>query len=182
MDRSFILSLKRGDKDAFTTLFHHYADKIYGLSLRMHLRYEDAEEVCQEVFLKLWEMRGSFDESKSLNSYIFTIAKNIVLQKIRKRAYSIALEKYWKTDPPPYTRNTEENVEKKDLEKHLKAFISRLPEKQKNIIGLRMNESLSNDEIAKRLGISKRTVENQIYRALKKMRSFYGNINLENME
>lgn len=138
----------------------------------MNLSQEDAQEVCQDVFMKLWESREQLDEEGALNGYIFTMAKNNILKQYRKRAYAIVLEKYWKIHTPNSTPSSEEQLESKQLEEYSNEFIEKLPEKQKEIIKLRINEYLSNEEIALQLKLSKRTVENQVYRALKRLKGY----------
>lgn len=170
--RNIILKLRKGDRRAFEELIRNFSDKIYFSCKRMALDDEEAREVCQEVFIKIWEVRETIDTEKSVNGFIFTITKNIILKKIRRRAYSTVLEKYWSVTYSTTTRNTEEYLDLKELEELTREFIEKLPGKQRKIMMLRINEDLNNDDIAKQLNLSKRTVENQIYRALKKLRKY----------
>ncbi len=176
IDNAFIAKLKSGDSQAYRQVYYAFTPIIYKESLRMYLRHEDAEEVCQEVFLKLWEVRHRLDEEGSLGGLIYTMAKNTILKKIRKRAYQVVLEKYWKLNTPSTTSNTEEYLDLKNLSEVSGDFLERLPERQRQILSMRINDSLSHDEIAVRLGLSKRTVENQVLRGMKKLRAYLGKL------
>ena len=170
IERQIVIDIKNGSREAFTELFRRYVDKIYRGCLCSHLSHEDAEETCQDVFLKIWENRATLDETKSINAYIFTISKNIILKRIRKQAYLVILQKYWQDASPQVSQSTEEEIDYSDLKKLVRVFINQMPAKQREIFLLRLNQGLSNDEIAVQMKLSKRTVENQIYRALKKMK------------
>ncbi len=172
VDSNFIRKLREGDRNSFAQLVTHFSGKICHTCKKMNLSYDDAQEICQDVFLKLWEGREQLDEEGALSGYIFTMAKNNILKQYRKRAYTTVLEKYWKIHAPKSSPSSEEYFESKELEKYSGAFIERLPEKQKEILKLRINDQLTNDEIALQLKLSKRTVENQMYRALKKLKTF----------
>ncbi len=175
IDSEFIRRLKEGDRNSFEQLVIHFSGKIYYTCKKMNLSSDDAQEVCQDVFMKLWEGRAKLDEEGTLGSYIFTMAKNNILKQYRKRAYTIVLEKYWKIHGPNSSPSSEEYFESEELEKYSSEFIERLPERQREILKLRINDQLTNDEIALKLKLSKRTVENQMYRALKKIKSYISN-------
>lgn len=170
IEQKIVADIRNGSKKAFSSLFEQYVDKVYYGCIRSSLSHEDAQEITQEVFLKIWENRAALDETKSINAFIFTISKNFILKRIRKQAYTIVLEKYWKISSPQITQNTEEEIAYKDLQRTVQNIVDYMPEKQREIFLLRLHEGLTSDEIASRLKLSKRTVENQIYRALKKLK------------
>ncbi len=174
-DRALAAGIKKGDRKAFTVLFEKYTDRIFYTCLKSGLSREDAEGICQEVFIKIWEKRTDIKEDLSISGYLFTITKNQILKLLRSEAYALALKKYWKTTHEEASAITEHEILTKDLEKTVYSYIRQLPEKQQEVLMLKVMEGLTNDEIAERLGLSKRTVENQVYRSLKKIRSFLDN-------
>ncbi len=171
-DQALAAGIKKGDRKAFTVLFEKYTDRIFYTCLKSGLTREDAEGICQEVFIKIWEKRTDIKEDLSISGYLFTITKNQILKLLRSEAYALALKKYWKETYEEGSPVTEHEVISKDLEKTVYAYIRQLPEKQQEVLTLKVMEGLTNDEIAEKLALSKRTVENQVYRSLKKIRAF----------
>jgi len=166
-DAEITQALKKGSRAAFKALFDRYHKKVYNVSRRMNFSHEDAEGVVQDVFLTIWEKRKLLDKDLSINAFILTIAKRLVYKKMRSevvrrkhRASVIESEKHWQND-------TEDYIIFSDLEKNAIEGIEKLPESRKQIFMLSKEHGLSNDEIANKLKISKRTVENQLYRATK---------------
>lgn len=84
MNKDLVTELKKGSSQAFNTLFEKYNGKIYNFSLGYLNDREEAKEIVQDVFFKIWNAREDLSEEKSLDSYLFTIAKNTILNTIRK--------------------------------------------------------------------------------------------------
>lgn len=127
--------------------------------------------MVQDVFMKVWEARNHIDPIQSFNGYIFRITKNAALNKLRKRVGepdSFASVK----DDSSALNITEQDVlfgEMKDL---VDAAIEGLPPKRQEVFRLSRYEGLSNKEIAERLGISVNTIEGQMRKAIKYLRSY----------
>jgi RNA polymerase sigma-19 factor, ECF subfamily len=173
-EKDYIIELKEGSFSAFDHIFSYYKARLYAFALGYLKHKEDAQELVQDVFVKVWENRETLDESKSFNSYLFTISKNTILNHIRKKG-SINLYSDYIKNYAPQTHNTaEDKLEYEDLLKKAKEVIDQLPDRQKEIYLLRHEKGLSNLEIAKELRISKKTVENQITLAIKFLRERLG--------
>ena len=127
---------------------------------------EDAREVVQKVFLALWEKREEMDLSTSLKSYLFTSVHNRSLNVIRDR------KKFSDEEVPEVVGewDVSAQIESMELEKKIGEAISGLPEKCREIFELNRFEGLKYGEIADHLGISVKTVENQMSKALKVLR------------
>ena len=160
----------QGDLKAYESLYQLFSKKIYATARKMRLQHEDAEEVVQEVFMRIWQNRANLDPQLSINAYILAIVKSLVIKKFRDEAYLMAYKKYnllhlESTSPKP-----ESGVIFNDLYSHSMDIIDQLPPGQRQIFSLRYFEFLPVDEISKKLKLSKRTVENQLYRASKVVR------------
>ncbi len=161
-EKDLIVRLKRGDERIFELVFEHYKNYLF-LFIRKALPLdEDAEGIAQEVFINLWLNRNNLDECKPLKPYLFTIAKNLIYDHLRKiyskRKYldSLFLNYSAKSD------STENDVEYWDFERFLMEKINQLPEKRKKIYMLSKLEGKSYREIAELLGISENTVDMQM--------------------
>lgn len=159
--------LNEGDKKAFGILFMMYADKLFKFSRSFYADDSDAEEIVQEVFLKIWVKREQITDPGTFNAYIYTIAKNLIYNNLKRKVYSRRYYSYLKTSRSDHANLVEESFKFNELEETVQQIIMELPTKRKEIFLLSRNEGLSNKEIAQKLNISLRTVETHIHLALK---------------
>lgn len=164
-NQELILKLKEGSSEAFQELFYQYGKRIHRFSIGYLKNIQEAEEIVQEVFLKVWNVRDTLTSDKSLDSYIFTIAKNAILNTIRKSKNEQLYLDYEKLHPGKNILLDEE-LDFRELERVYKQSIEQLSPKRKIIFLLSREKNLSNAEIAAQLGISVKTVENQMTSAL----------------
>lgn len=136
----------------------------------MGLGHEDAENLVQEVFLTIWEKRGEIKEEYNFQSYLYTITKRLTIKELRKQALERQFQIYSNTFLDEVSHQSEESIIFSDLVSEAYESINKLPSERKEIFLLSKEEGLSNQEIADKLQISKRTVENQLYRATKTLR------------
>ncbi|NHE57413.1 RNA polymerase sigma factor [Cyclobacterium plantarum] len=162
--------LRAGDPNAFQQLYEKFSSKILSTCKKMYLPHEDAEEVVQEVFLKVWEKREGLDSSLSFNAYLFTIMRCSIFKRSRKNAMDVAYKTYQLNNGTGASCYTEEALDFEELKVFSERIIDALPKGQQKIFRLKFTENLTADEIASRLHLSKRTVENQLYKANKKLK------------
>lgn len=167
VDRHLVVALKDGGEIAFRELFFKYGKKLYYFSRKQSLSHELAEGVVQECFAKLWEVRATLDPDLSFQSYIFTIAKNLIYNKSRKHLNRLLFEKHLLAENNNLTENTEDTILTNDYKRVVSDIITELSPRVQKIFRMNRFEGRSNQEIADQLGISKSTVENQIHMALK---------------
>ena len=153
--------------DAFELLYHRYKKKLYFFSLRYLEDKSDAEEIVQLVFISVWEHRKTLDYTKSVKNYIFKSAVNLIYNFLKKKAIRRRHLEQELQKPEGSANQTYDQIFYKDLEKRIDAIISSLPPQQQRIFNFSRFEGLSHEEIAKKLELSVRTVENQIYRVKK---------------
>ena len=164
--QEFVIRLKRGDKQAFQELYSGFAPKIFRFALNWLKNRADAEELLQEVFLKLWEKKEYLDPDQNIRSYIFKIAVNTIYDFVRKKNLERAFSDYTKNNFSDFNEKTWHEVIWNDMVAKLNHLVSVLPEQQRKIFRMSREDGLSNDQIAEKLNLSKRTVENQLYRAM----------------
>ena len=156
--------LREGSKDSFRILYNRYGTKINHFA-RSYLKSEhDAEELVQDVFLKLWDKREVLDSSKNIRAFIYKIAINSIYDFIRRKNIEQAYFDY-SNGKQDIADSTWHEVVYNDMLAQINRLIEQMPEQRRKIFQMNKEEGLSNDEIAKTLGLSKRTVENQLYRA-----------------
>lgn len=165
-EQVIVQNLRSGEFEAFETLYNWYFDILLHFS-RKYLRNDaDAEELIQQVFLKVWEKRESINPAFSFKSYIFKIVLNDIYNHIRTKRYEKITNNIYFESVPDYNESTQESILYNNLKEKIDKLISNLPPKRRQIFMLSRKNGLSNDEIADSLDLSVRTVENQIHRAL----------------
>ena len=172
---SFVHLLKKGDEIAYETLFRIYYDKLLHIAKGYLGTIEDAEEVVQNVFLKVWERKENFDKIASINNYLYTMTKNACLDQLKHKRVKNSFSKnyYQEKLAIQYQFMKDEAasaVLEKELDKRIQAAIEALPEKCKRVFLKSRVEGMNHSEIAMVLDVSKRTVDNHISNALKHMR------------
>lgn len=125
----------------------------------------DAEEITQEVFVKLWMNRELLDPEKNLQAYIYQIGRNIIIDELKKRVKIQATREYQMSMIKP-SNNVEEDMDYLDLKNIMDQTLLYLPERRREVFELSRNKGLSHKEIAEKLGISTKTVENHLNHAL----------------
>jgi len=177
-ERESIVGLRKGSFSAFDHLFSVYKDRLYAFAIGYLKIEEDAKELVQEVFVKVWENRHHIDTSRSFKAYLFTITKNTILDYFRKKASERTYLEYIREHTGFIVDSPEEEIEYADLMEKAESFIEKLPSRQKEIFMMSRKQGLTNEEIASILQISKKTVENQITLAKKYLRKRLGESSL----
>lgn len=166
-ERKWVISLTQGNQEAFRNLFGEYARRIFVFARGYLKSNEEAEEVVQEVFVKIWNVRASINTELSFKSYLFKITYNYIrelfLKKARENSYKHDLLDF----AVDFDNRTEEKIDYQSLLELVEGLIDRLPPRQKEVIILKKKDGLPVKEIAVLLNISPRTVEKHLSEALK---------------
>ena len=131
--KELILNLKKGEKGAFRELFNQYGPKIYRFALAYLKNKPDAEELMQDVFLKIWEKREHLDPSQNVKSYIFKIAVNCIYDSIRKKNLEKAFSDFSKHNFQPGSESLWHEVIWNDMLSNLNILVSKMPEQRRII-------------------------------------------------
>ncbi|MDR2918420.1 MAG: RNA polymerase sigma-70 factor [Tannerella sp.] len=165
-----IEQLCNGDHQAFEDVFIAYYGRIKNFINGLLKSEDDAEELTQEIFVKLWINRETIDPGRSFHSFLFTVARNITFNFIK---HKLVCENYAADFDYEYSEyeSPDEILYAKEISLLIEMAVSRMPAQRQRIYRMSRNEGLSNDEIALSLNISKKTVENQLSLALRELRN-----------
>ena len=162
-----ILLIQKDDRVAFYHIYERYSKRLYGFVLRYIKQTEDAEEIVQEVFVKIWESRNKIDAYSSFEAFLFTIAYNTTISLLRKRtSEKIYLEHLKSLQQCANSPDLIDEIQFNELNDRVQSLINELTPRQKEIFQLSREEGLTHDEIAKKLGISVNTVKKHVINAL----------------
>jgi len=162
IDNDLVTLLQKGNEQAFKSLFEKYGTRLYRFSLKFLKDKEDAEDLLNEVFLKIWENRQSLKSNLSFQSYLFTIAYNNIRQRFIKKSRE---EKYVRIFTEEYLVNyskDEDQLDYDSLVERINKIFDLLPPRRKEIFMLSYKDELKNDEIAIKLGVSENFVRKQL--------------------
>jgi len=169
-DKSLLCQIRDGSIKAFEILFNKYSRRLYFFVLSYTKSQADTEEIVQSSFISVWENRNRLDESFQLKNYLYTIAVNKVLNFIKHQATHQRYVEYSFIHKSISDDQTEKDVLYNELHENVDRVLEILPDQQKDIFRMSRFDGFTNKEIAIKLGLSVRTVENQIYRALQTIR------------
>ncbi|SFH51197.1 RNA polymerase sigma factor [Pedobacter insulae] len=173
-DEELLDLMKADDQGAFSEIYNRHWKFLYKAAYYAVKRKEDCMDVCQTVFLWLWENRKTIKVKSNLQSYLYTAVKYKIANLIRQgKIREILIE-----DMLAHDLQADEIslVEIKELKSFIAQLIDDLPEKCREVFLLSRDEHLSHRQISERLGISEKTVDDHITRALKKLRAPLGRL------
>lgn len=168
-ERQVLELLGQGDAFAFTLLYDHYRARIYGVALRFLKSRDHAEEVVQEVFLKVWTKREDMVGLLNFEAYLFTMARNVVFDFLKNLAKEVANKKDF-TFIVQEVIGADQRLIEQQYSQLLHHAVSQLPPQQKQIFRLARIEGLSHQAIADELQISRLTVKAHMAKALQTIR------------
>lgn len=173
-EKSLLCLLAQGDHFAFERLFFAHKDKLYSFLFHLTGSESVAQDILQDVFLKIWLKREDCESINNFSSYLFKAARNQAINGFKRngRAFLLIAEL---GREPVVTVDTDNPVLAKELKVLLRRAIDSLPTQQRKVFELSRNEGFKYEEIAERLGISAATVRNHMIQALKKIREHIGN-------
>lgn len=171
VDDHLLEKLQRGDVACFSALYDKYSGKIYNYILKISGGdFYLAEEIVQNVFVKIWEVRMQIRLGGSFNALIYTMARNMFLNVVKSRIQeSLYIEAQMDRDIA-LDSSVEKEVEFRMLEEQVAKLMEQLPPARRQIYTLSRVKHLSNKEIAAMLHLSENTVESQLNKAVRYIR------------
>ena len=179
-DAALMLRVKQGDREAFEALVEKYKQPVMNLVYRTLPDATEAEDLAQHVFLQVFKSAHRYEVSAKFSTWIFTIARNLCLNEIRRRARhpaeSLDVASAEKEEQPlrqfedAKTFSPPDALLHSELEEKIGAALGALPEKQRTALILCRQEELSYEEIAEVLGCSLSATKSLIHRARETLR------------
>ena len=171
-DNDLIILLKKGDHRAFEVIYQRYWKPMFVLAVNRLGNETDGEEVVQDIFTDLWRRRESIDIKHNLNAYLAGAVKFRVYATLARQYKKRALESGIQTSlKKTQSESAEDILLLKKLKEKIDGAAENLPERCQLIFKLSREDGYSNKEIAHYLRISEKTVETQISRALKRIKT-----------
>ena len=172
-EETLLLLLADGNEKAFRFIFHKYVDRIHQVSL-YYLRSEVlAEEVVQEVFMRVWIKRTDLRQVHHFEGWLFVMSKNYILNYLEKMAGERRALHTLSRSMPPSEDRTVLSITDHEYEALLHKALLTLSPMQREIYHMAREEQLTYDQIGKKLGISALTVKTHMSRALRQLRKFF---------
>lgn len=169
IDRETILLMSKGDKKAYETMFRRFYPKVHRFVAMLLKNKDDADDVCQLIFLKIWNKREKFTDIRDFDSYLFILTKYTVINYISSRHVMPidihSLPELCSNESSPF-----DDVVVKDTQLLVDMVVENMPQQRQMIYRMSREQHLKNEEIAQRLGVQKKTVENHLNLALKEIK------------
>ncbi|MBN1349795.1 RNA polymerase sigma-70 factor [candidate division KSB1 bacterium] len=166
--------IHQGDKNEFEKLYRRFCQSLILFANKYVYKLDIAENIVQDVFVNIWQNRTTLDPTCNIKTYLFTSVKNHALNYIKRqrieRRYKETIVIDERNDQTP-----EIQYNLNELEVQINKTVEKLPEKRRIIFLMSRQDHLTYAEIAEVLGISVKTVENQMGKALKTLRSYLSN-------
>ncbi|ERJ59370.1 RNA polymerase sigma factor [Sphingobacterium paucimobilis] len=171
-EKDFIEHLAKGANQAFQMLFEKYWSHVFSTVKKLVKSPELAEDIAQEIFVKVWHRREELSTISNIEAYLYTVSKNTTLDALRKKVLITEnidqLIHYFKDQ----ALTPQQRLEYQELQQNIQQAIDTLPEKVKEVFVLSRFEGLSHEEISEKLNISITSSKTYIVRALKLIRAY----------
>lgn len=174
-DEALALKTLKGDLEAFEELVNRYQKPVFKIAYRMVGQREEAEDVCQEIFLTVYQKMHQFDPAKKFSPWLYKVAVNTSISRLRRKKKVVLLN-----FDDPSSRQIEYmhselddpllHIEQEQLRQELSEALLKMPEGYRAMIILRYQLDLTNGEIAEALSMNKENVEVKMHRARKLLR------------
>ncbi len=168
VERALVDRIRAGDMAAFETLYRSYWQPLYAFAFRYVRSKPDAEDVTQEVFLRIWRARADWLPAGPVRNYLYLAVRNAARDRLARAA--VARRSWWRHEKAETTQEFQCDLESRELAAAVERALAALPPKRAALCRLRLIDGLSYAEIADRLGICTKTVETQLARGLKTVR------------
>jgi RNA polymerase sigma-70 factor (family 1) len=178
-EAELIRELKDGSRAAFDEIYAMYSKRLYGYCLKLSKDKETAEDIVQDVFLRLWIMRADIRQEDTLRSLLFIISKNYLIKSSYDKIHSQVFEDYVTyQDELRNDSSADTHLEYDDYISMIRQKMQMLPQTQRKVIELSRLEQYSIEEVAQQLSLSEQTVRNQLSLGLKTLRGLVGDMPL----
>lgn len=169
-ENDLLALVAEGDEPAFGTIFHHYRNKIYSYAFHLFGDEAMADELIQDVFLKVWLNREKLPGIRHFESWLFIIARNQVFDSLKQMAREASARKQMADLLDTNSNTVEDQVLTRENERRLQNALDQLSPQQKLIFTLSRTRGMKHEEIATELNISRNTVKTHLVHALRSIK------------
>lgn len=171
-EKELLCQISTGNEKAFSTIFYRFSPKVYTYTFKIVKSAALAEEIVQEVFVKIWNLEEKLIAIENLDAYLRVLTRNHTLKVLRRMALEIKTSRNIAHSYQENHNETEEYILFKDSERILNDAIEKLPAQQKLVYSLCHQEGLKYEEVAEKLNLSKLTVKTHMQHALRFLRNY----------
>jgi RNA polymerase sigma-70 factor (family 1) len=171
-DEQLLQLMQGGEEAAFTELYNRYWEKLLARAYMQLRSKEEAEELLHDVFVRLWRRRETVQLRHGFHTYIAAALKYEILQKLADRRKERLRTRAADQPTPLIDHSTQHRLDFLDLRDQLEASVRQLPHQCQLVFRLSREKGLADKEIAEKLQLSPKTVQNHLHRALKALRNF----------
>ena len=171
-DAALLTLLSEDNEYAFQLLFDRYRNRVYKTAMLYVRSPALADDIVQDVFLKIWFQRRTLPQIESLESWIFILTRNLTINCLKKLAHEWKARSQWVHEQDQLQESAELRLQQSQFAGLLQQAIKELPGQQQKIYRMVREQQLSYESVAARLSISPLTVKTHMARALASMRSF----------
>lgn len=173
-DTELVNLLIRDNETAFSELYVRYKDKLHYFCLSLLKSEEETNDIVQEIFIRLWESRIFINPDLSFSSFLYTIARNRILNYFRDMDIDAKAKSILAQNKPVEEDVIESNLIYTEYQNILKEAIEQLSSQRKKIFNMSRMDNLTHKEIAEQLGISVNTVQEHISESLRFIKTYFG--------
>jgi len=171
-----IAKLKTGDKSEYEKIFHEFYGVLFSLGKQYLMDGNEAEEIVQNAFLKLWEMRSEISDQSNIRNFLYTLVKNNCLNQLRNKQNEARLIKNyhyfeWQYNYEALAKTSDSYVQFKELKEKVDLAICNLPDDLRVVFEMNRFQDMRYKDIAMKLDISEKTVEARMSKALRILRA-----------
>lgn len=169
-DTALIDQIRQGDNKSFELLFNLYSKNLVRYAATIVKDQDEAEDIVQQLFVGIWTKKETLDVNSSLKSYLYKSVYNSSLNKIKQQTVKDSYAVYFTYVADGTAAGAAAEMERKETDLRIQQAIDDLPEQCGIIFRMSRFEQLKYQQIADQMGLSVKTVENQMGKALKHMR------------
>ena len=172
-DSELVNLLIQNDEAAFSELYIRFKDRLFYFCLNLLKSKEEANDIVQEIFIRIWEVRNFINPDLSFSSFLYTMARNRILNYFRDVDIDEKVKSILAQRTPMEDNSIESDLIYTEYQIILKEAIEALPPQRKKIFNMSREDNLTHKEIAAQLGISVNTVQEHISEALRFIKNYF---------
>jgi len=169
-ESALLLRLQQGDEEAFASLFYAYKDKLFGFALVLTNSAVKAEDLVQDVFMKIWQNRANLSGIENMNAFIYRVAQNQAIDELRRFSKETLAFSAEHLNEELVVNGPVEHLLNKEIRQKISEAVDQLPPQQKRIYTLHHEDGYKYEEIASQLNLSVSTIRNHMSQAMGNIR------------